>query len=37
MAVDDPRELSDVECAASTSKLGGEAVILEEDAYRGVD
>jgi hypothetical protein len=32
MDVDDPRESSGAECAASTSELGGEAVILEEDA-----
>jgi transposase InsO family protein len=37
MDVDDPRESSDAECAASTSELGGEAVILEEDACKGVD
>ncbi|OQE53627.1 hypothetical protein PENNAL_c0467G09577, partial [Penicillium nalgiovense] len=35
--VDDPQELSDAECAASTSKLGGEAVILEEDVCKGAD
>ena len=35
--VDDPRESSGAECAASTSELGGEAVILEEDACRAVD
>jgi hypothetical protein len=34
MAVDDPQESSGTECAASTSELGGEAVILEEDACR---
>jgi hypothetical protein len=34
MAVDDPQESSGAECAASTSELGGEAVILEEDACR---
>ncbi|KAJ6070608.1 hypothetical protein N7467_011927 [Penicillium canescens] len=37
MDVDSPRESSDVECTASTSELGGEAVILEADASRGVD
>jgi hypothetical protein len=37
MDVDDPRESSDVECTASTSELGGEAVILEADAGIGVD
>jgi len=37
MDVDDPRELIDAECATSTSELGGETVILEEDACRGVD
>ncbi|OQE45622.1 hypothetical protein PENNAL_c0626G05799, partial [Penicillium nalgiovense] len=31
MDVDDPQESSDAECAASTSELGGEAMILEED------
>ena len=37
MDVDDPQESSDVECTASTSELGGEARILEEDACKGVD
>jgi hypothetical protein len=37
MDVDDPQESSGVECAASTSELGGEAVILKEDACKGVD
>jgi len=37
MDVDDPPESSGAECAASTSELGGEAVILEEDACKGVD
>jgi transposase InsO family protein len=37
MDVDDPQESSDVECTASTSELGGEARILEEDASKGVD
>ncbi|OQD70189.1 hypothetical protein PENANT_c268G05202, partial [Penicillium antarcticum] len=37
MDVDDPQESSDAECATSTSELGGEAVILEEDACKGVD
>ncbi|KAJ9479278.1 hypothetical protein VN97_g13174, partial [Penicillium thymicola] len=37
MDVDDPQESSGAECAASTSELGGEAVILEEDACKGVD
>ena len=37
MDVDDPRESSEAECAASTSELGGEAVILEDDACKGVD
>jgi transposase InsO family protein len=37
MEVDDPQESSDAECAASTSELSGEAVILEEDACKGVD
>jgi hypothetical protein len=31
MDVDDPQESSGAECAASTSELGGEAVILEEE------
>jgi hypothetical protein len=35
--VDDPRESSGVEYTAPTSKLGGEAMILEEDIYTGVD
>jgi hypothetical protein len=37
MDVDDPQESSGAECAASTSELGGEAVILEEGACKGVD
>ncbi|KZN87798.1 Retrovirus-related Pol polyprotein from transposon TNT [Penicillium chrysogenum] len=37
MDVDDPQESSDAGCATSTSELGGEAVILEEDACKGVD
>jgi hypothetical protein len=37
MDVDDPREPSDVERTASTSELGGEAVILKADAGTGVD
>jgi transposase InsO family protein len=37
MDVDDFQESSGAECAASTPKLGGEAVILEEDACKGVD
>ncbi|KZN87647.1 hypothetical protein EN45_062080 [Penicillium chrysogenum] len=37
MDVDDPQESRDAECATSTSELGGEAVILEEDACKGVD
>jgi hypothetical protein len=37
MDVDDPRESSGVECIAPTSKLGGEAMILEEDVCTGVD
>ncbi|KAJ5202928.1 hypothetical protein N7449_005007 [Penicillium cf. viridicatum] len=35
--VDDPQESSSAECAASTSELGSEAVILEEGACKGVD
>ncbi|KAJ6050443.1 uncharacterized protein N7446_010552 [Penicillium canescens] len=37
MDVDEPQESSGAECAASTSELGGEAVILEEGACKGVD
>ncbi|KAJ9480625.1 hypothetical protein VN97_g12918 [Penicillium thymicola] len=37
MDVDDPRESSGAECAASTSELGDEAVILEEDACKRVN
>lgn len=37
MDVDNPLESSSAECVALTSELGGEAVILEEDACRGVD
>ena len=32
MDVDDPQESSGAECAASTSELGREGLILEEDA-----
>jgi hypothetical protein len=35
MDVDDPHESSG-KCAAPTSELGGEAAILEEDAFKGV-
>ncbi|KAJ5267756.1 hypothetical protein N7478_010564 [Penicillium angulare] len=37
MDVDSPEESSDADCAASTSELGGEAVILDADASKGVD
>ncbi|KAJ5267340.1 hypothetical protein N7478_010148 [Penicillium angulare] len=37
MDVDSPEESSGVGCASPTSELGGEAVILEEDAGKGVD
>jgi hypothetical protein len=37
MDVNDPQESSGAECAASTSELGGEAVILKEDTCKVVN